>query len=124
MNRTRSLSGIMGPPTDRDVVMGPPPIPPPLGPPQPPALPQKSKETQEIVDKYKRLKRRYFELEEVGSFLTPVQKIFIVEQKHKETESELMRSGERNVKMREEREYVLVLLELSIALYPLVQPVA
>jgi hypothetical protein len=53
----------MGPPPDRDVVMGPPPVPSPL--PQQNAQ-QKPKDTQEITEKYKKLKRRYFELEEVG----------------------------------------------------------
>jgi hypothetical protein len=53
----------MGPPPDRDVVMGPPPIPAPV--PQQGSL-QKPKESQEIAEKYKKLKRRYFELEEVS----------------------------------------------------------
>ncbi|KAJ6584055.1 hypothetical protein DFH09DRAFT_1028942 [Mycena vulgaris] len=50
----------------------------------------KTKET-EIHEKYRKLKRRFFELEE----------------KHKETSTELQRSGERNVKMREERNILL-----------------
>ncbi|KAJ6611417.1 hypothetical protein B0H10DRAFT_1809612, partial [Mycena sp. CBHHK59/15] len=56
-----------------------------------PTPPQKSKETQEIHEKYRKLKRRFFELEE----------------KHKETSTELQRSGERNVKMKEERNILL-----------------
>ncbi|KAJ7451677.1 hypothetical protein FB451DRAFT_1145649 [Mycena latifolia] len=52
--------------------------------------PPKAKEA-EIHEKYRKLKRRFFELEE----------------KHKETSTELQRSGERNVKMREERNILL-----------------
>lgn len=56
----------MGPPVDRDVVMAPPQFnsqqfPPPLN--QPANIPQKP--PQDCVEKYKRLKRKYFELEEV-----------------------------------------------------------
>ncbi|KAJ7079731.1 F/Y rich C-terminus-domain-containing protein [Mycena belliarum] len=50
----------------------------------------KAKEA-EIHEKYRSLKRRFFELEE----------------KHKETSTELLRSGERNAKMREERNILL-----------------
>jgi hypothetical protein len=50
----------MGPPTD--VVMRPPPPPLPVAQQPPPAPP---KDNQEIVDKYRRLKRKYFELEDV-----------------------------------------------------------
>jgi len=50
----------MGPPPDRDVVMGPPPVPPQQ------IAQQKPKDPQEIAEKYKKLKRRYFELEEVS----------------------------------------------------------
>lgn len=57
MSRRRSTS-IMGPPADRDIVMGPPPLPAPVA--------QKPKDNQEIADKYRKLKRRYFELEEVS----------------------------------------------------------
>ncbi|KAJ7486206.1 F/Y rich C-terminus-domain-containing protein [Mycena galericulata] len=53
--------------------------------------PPKPKETAELQEKYRKLKRRFFELEE----------------KHKETSTELQRSGERNVKMREERNILL-----------------
>ncbi|KAF8895634.1 hypothetical protein BD779DRAFT_742729 [Infundibulicybe gibba] len=89
MSRRRSTSSVMGPPPDRDVVMGPPPVPAPLSAGHAPQ--QKPKEGQEITEKYKKLKRRFFELEE----------------KHKETSTELQRSGERNVKMREERNVLL-----------------
>ncbi|KAF7364880.1 Transforming growth factor beta regulator 1 [Mycena venus] len=50
-----------------------------------------AKDAQEIYEKYRKLKRRFFELEE----------------KHKETSTELQRSGERNEKMREERNLLL-----------------
>jgi len=56
----------MGPPVDRDVVMAPPQFNPqqyPTPPNQPASVPQKP--PQDCVDKYKRLKRKYFELEEV-----------------------------------------------------------
>lgn len=57
----------MGPPADRDVVMAPPQFnpqqfPPPLN--QQVAVQQKP--PQDYVEKYKRLKRKYFELEEVS----------------------------------------------------------
>lgn len=53
----------MGPPQppDRDVVMGPPPIPM-----QQHGALQNPKDVQEVTEKYKKLKRRYFELEEVS----------------------------------------------------------
>ncbi|KAH7909241.1 FYRN-domain-containing protein, partial [Hygrophoropsis aurantiaca] len=88
MSRRRSISTAMGPPPDRDIIMGPPP--PPLPSAQQP-IQQTSKDNQEITEKYRKLKRRYFELED----------------KYKETQAELHRSGERNVKMREERELIL-----------------
>ncbi|RDB14850.1 hypothetical protein Hypma_016380 [Hypsizygus marmoreus] len=99
MSRRRSTSSAMGPPTDRDVVMGPPSIPPPGTTAQP-----KAKDSQEISEKYRKLKRRFFELEE----------------KHKETSTELQRSGERNVKMREERNILLDrIIELENETQPL-----
>lgn len=58
----------MGPPADRDVIMGPPPIPAVqqmAQPMQPMQLQQHSE--QDINEKYKKLKRRYFELEEVSA---------------------------------------------------------
>jgi hypothetical protein len=56
----------MGPPADRDVVMAPPQFNPQQYPPPPnqPAGVQQ-KPPQDYVEKYKRLKRKYFELEEV-----------------------------------------------------------
>jgi hypothetical protein len=51
----------MGPPLERDIIMGPPPVPPPGHP-----YPQKDKS--DINEKYRKLKRRYFELEEVSLF--------------------------------------------------------
>ncbi|KIJ17557.1 hypothetical protein PAXINDRAFT_72937 [Paxillus involutus ATCC 200175] len=85
MSRRRSASNAMGPPPDRDLVMGPPP------PPLPSTQQQPSKDNQDIGEKYRKLKRRYFELED----------------KHKESQHELKLSGERNVKLREERELIL-----------------
>ena len=57
----------MGPPADRDVVMAPPQFNPQQYPP-PPNQPTnvQQKPPQEYVEKYKRLKRKYFELEEVS----------------------------------------------------------
>jgi hypothetical protein len=53
----------MGPPPD--VVMGPPPPPPPLPVTQqpPPACPNENQDT--VLDKYRKLKRKFFELEDV-----------------------------------------------------------
>ncbi|KDQ62782.1 hypothetical protein JAAARDRAFT_54664 [Jaapia argillacea MUCL 33604] len=70
--------------------MGPPPIPP-----QPPVAtsqvlsqqPQNAANNQDINEKYRRLKRKYFELEE----------------KYKEATTELQASGRRNARMREDR---------------------
>lgn len=114
MNRRRSTPGTMGPPSDRDVVMGPPPVPTPLSSGLPAPLPQlKSKDDQNIAEKYKKLKRRFFELEEVSVniilfLLMRKRPDTVLTQKHKETNNELQRSGERNVRMREERECVQV----------------
>jgi hypothetical protein len=60
MSRRRSASNAMGPPPDRDLVMGPPP------PPLPSTQQQPSKDNQDIGEKYRKLKRRYFELEDVS----------------------------------------------------------
>jgi hypothetical protein len=58
----------MGPPPTRDVVMGPPPVPSPASTsPMPGNL--KQKDTQEVAEKYRKLKRKYLDLEEVGSFV-------------------------------------------------------
>ena len=114
MNRRRSTPGTMGPPSDRDVVMGPPPVPTPLSSGLPATLPQqKSKDDQNLAEKYKKLKRRFFELEEVSVnillfLLMRKRPDTVLTQKHKETNNELQRSGERNVRMREERECVQV----------------
>jgi hypothetical protein len=51
----------MGPPLDRDIVMGPPPTPSPSHPPG-------QKDNSDVTEKYRKLKRRYFELEEVSVF--------------------------------------------------------
>ncbi|KAI0670909.1 hypothetical protein C8Q78DRAFT_1069633 [Trametes maxima] len=76
----------MGPPPP-DIVMGPPPVP---GQAPQPAPQLKSKEP-DFAEKYRRLKRKYFELEE----------------KHKEAMIQLRSSGERNVKWRAERTLLL-----------------
>jgi len=63
----------MGPPVDRDVVMAPPQFNSqqyPTPPNQPASVPQKP--PQDCVDKYKRLKRKYFELEEVRIVLAKI----------------------------------------------------
>lgn len=62
MSTRRPSGSIMGPPLppDRDVIMGPPPIPI-----QQHGALQSPKDVQEVTEKYKKLKRRYFELEEV-----------------------------------------------------------
>jgi hypothetical protein len=58
----------MGPPPTRDVVMGPPPVPPPASTsPMPGQV--KQKDTQEMADKYRKLKRKYLDLEEVSDFV-------------------------------------------------------
>lgn len=73
-----------------DIVMGPPP--PPAALLQTPAQQQPpAKDNQDVNEKYRKLKRRYFDLEE----------------KLKETQHELRLSGERNVRMKEERELIL-----------------
>ncbi|KAH9947436.1 hypothetical protein B0H21DRAFT_333507 [Amylocystis lapponica] len=71
----------MGPP--HDIVMGPPPLPPQVS----QATTPKPRDSQDIAEKYRRLKRKYFELEE----------------RHKESLIQLQSSGERNVKWRSER---------------------
>lgn len=62
---SRRSTSAMGPPPDRDVVMGPPPSSASTSASAAPN-PQKLKETQDVTEKYKRLKRKYFELEEVS----------------------------------------------------------
>ncbi|GBE85118.1 predicted protein [Sparassis crispa] len=85
MSRPNRPSAPMGPP--QDMVMGPPPLPVQVAQPDP----QKPKESQDVAEKYRRLKRKYFELEE----------------KHKESMLQLKTSGERNVKWRSERALLL-----------------
>lgn len=96
-----------------DIVMGPPP-PPHLPINQTPAQQQpSSKDNQDVNEKYRKLKRRYYELEEVirPAFFAPIRYLssFVIssQQKFKEAQRELRLSGERNVRMREEREYVV-----------------
>ncbi|EIW59162.1 uncharacterized protein TRAVEDRAFT_147049 [Trametes versicolor FP-101664 SS1] len=76
----------MGPP-QHDTVMGPPPVPAQVA---QSGSQQKAKDA-DFAEKYRRLKRKYFELEE----------------KHKETAIQLRSSGERNVKWRAERALLL-----------------
>jgi hypothetical protein len=102
---TNPSSSSTPPLIDKDVAMGPPP------PPAPASSSSHRKELAEVVQKYNRLKRRFADLEEVSShdplFLLHSDPFFLrFRQKHRETSSELQRSGMRNVKMREEREYV------------------
>lgn len=54
------------PPVDRDVIMGPPPVPP-----FTPSSVQNSKDPREFSEKYYKLKRKYWELEEVCFSLNP-----------------------------------------------------
>lgn len=56
------------PTLDRDVVMGPPPIPPQIAPSPSAGARPKEGESQEVTEKYRRLKRKYFELEEVRRY--------------------------------------------------------
>ncbi|KAI0369383.1 hypothetical protein BV20DRAFT_1036495 [Pilatotrama ljubarskyi] len=74
-------------PPPQDIVMGPPPVPSQIA---QSASQQKAKEP-DYAEKYRRLKRKYFELEE----------------KHKEAMIQLRSSGERNVKWRAERALLL-----------------
>ncbi|KAH9889789.1 hypothetical protein C8Q73DRAFT_747570 [Cubamyces lactineus] len=74
-------------PNQQDIVMGPPPVPPQVA---QSASQQKAKEP-DYAEKYRKLKRKYFELEE----------------KHKEAMIQLRSSGERNVKWRAERTLLL-----------------
>lgn len=93
-------------PADRDVVMGPPPLPPQItlsG-----SGDSRSRETQETADKYKKLKRKYHELEEVRAPSMCFSDVFShrgrrARQKHRETVHELRSSGDRNVKWLAER---------------------
>ncbi|KAF6754879.1 hypothetical protein DFP72DRAFT_353971 [Ephemerocybe angulata] len=81
----------MPPPGDTDSPPGPAPSVQTLTATSQPAAPASKRDNLEVQEKYRKLKKRFFELEE----------------KHKETSTELQRSGERNVRMREEREQLL-----------------
>jgi hypothetical protein len=61
------------PPIDRDVIMGPPPVPP-----FTPSSAQNSKDPREYSEKYYKLKRKYWELEEVGFYPTFLPRPFSV----------------------------------------------
>jgi hypothetical protein len=69
MSRRASSSTIMPPPSDRDIVMVPSQFPPSQPPPPPQYPPQHSNNTpklpNDIIEKYKKLKRKYFDLDEV-----------------------------------------------------------
>ncbi|KAI0917401.1 hypothetical protein AcW1_007402 [Taiwanofungus camphoratus] len=84
---SRPSRSAMGPPPAQDIVMGPPPLPPQVA----QTTSQRPRDTQDVVEKYSRLKRKYFELEE----------------KHKESLIQLRNSGERNMKWRAERAILL-----------------
>lgn len=85
MSPRRPASSVVGPPPDRETIMGPPATP------LPSSTQQPAKDNQDVSEKYRKLKRRYFELEE----------------KLKGTQNELKLSGERNVRLRDEREMIL-----------------
>ncbi|KAF8630492.1 hypothetical protein AX15_002887 [Amanita polypyramis BW_CC] len=88
MSHYRSDSAVAGPSSDRDVPTSPSAQPTPASPTQGPSPIQGSSKDNALSEKYKKLKRRFFELEE-------------------ETSTELQRSSERNVRMREERNMLL-----------------
>lgn len=105
----RTAMAAMSAPTDRDVVMGPPPLPPQVA----QSTSGDSRTNQELPDKYRRLKRKYFELEEVCRVAAiSVFGLSLMEltQKYKETIIELHASGDRNVKWRTERKCAIHLL--------------
>ncbi|KAI0631970.1 hypothetical protein C8Q77DRAFT_1218536 [Trametes polyzona] len=74
-------------PPPQDIVMGPPPVPAQVA----QSTSQQKPKEPDFAEKYRRLKRKYFELEE----------------KHKEAMIQLRSSGERNVKWRAERTLLL-----------------
>ncbi|KAI0042397.1 hypothetical protein FA95DRAFT_1598479 [Auriscalpium vulgare] len=76
------------PPPDRDILMGPPPVPH-----QQPFAPSNAENAsqRDYAEKYYKLKRKYFDLED----------------RHKRTEEELRLSGERNMHMSRERGLLL-----------------
>ncbi|KAK0187778.1 hypothetical protein F5146DRAFT_727444 [Armillaria mellea] len=84
------LAAVMGPGNDKDAANGTPKDQPntPAATPAASSSSTQKNESDNIVDKYKKLKRRFFELEE-------------------ETSSELQRSSERNVRIRQERNMLL-----------------
>lgn len=96
-------------PVDHDVVMGPPPLPPQItlsG-----SGDSRSRETQDIAEKYKKLKRKFNEMGEVcvSSATPPDVSSPLVNgatQKNKEAVYELRASGDRNARWRTERSYV------------------
>lgn len=115
MSRTpRSHQPNMGPPTD--IVMGPPPLPPQVGVfhAGPATSSKPNKDTQDVSDKYRRLKKRYFELEEVRStrlsppVIAPSDDLYVsaTTQRHKDAVLELRRSGERTVSWMDEKSCV------------------
>lgn len=103
---------------DRDVVMGPPPLPPQVSAEGSGSGDSKArdKETLELAEKYKKLKRKYFELEEVrsreacGGLPVSVEpdSVVVHAQKHRDVTTELRGSGERSVKLRTERACVVL----------------
>jgi len=95
-------------PTDSDERMAPPSLPTPASVSQ-----NQSQSPQETIEKYRKLKRRYVELEEVRvrliSFSWLQEKCrTMLTQRHQESNTDTNRSGDRNVRMREEKEYVFL----------------
>ncbi|TFY71071.1 hypothetical protein EVG20_g1934 [Dentipellis fragilis] len=87
--RAHSMLPPPPPPLDRDVIMGPPPIP--AQSPLVHSSAQNTKDNREYFEKYYKLKRKYYDLEE----------------KFKEMEDELRRSGDRNLRLNDERGLLL-----------------
>jgi len=91
-------------PLDRDERMGPPSLPTPASVGQ-----NQSQPPQETIEKYKKLKRRYAELQEVRvhiiMFLDQKRRS-VLNQRHQESNTDSNQSDDRNVRMREEKECV------------------
>ena len=60
-----TITAPVHPALDRDIVMGPPPLPAQIAPASSAGARSKDSENQDVTEKYRRLKRKYFELEEV-----------------------------------------------------------
>ena len=92
-------------PADSDERMAPPSLPSPASVSQ-----NQSQSPQETIEKYRKLKRRYAELEEVrvrvisSSWLQEKRRT-VLTYRYQESNRDSNRSGDRNVRMREEKEY-------------------